>query len=227
MTELKRKVTLKRKMAAEPHLEKSNKKCWLWLIPALVLMVGGVYFLSKGDDSATDGSTTQELLTGTTTDESVPSETTSTAESTIPEKGTGSTSPVSESVSQSTGQAAEVSQSGTKSATPSIPYKQGEAYKVYQFPFGDGSYSRPNPELDKLAKTLAENPDAKIQIFAYTDKVGSAEFNQTLSTKRAKAIYDYLVSKGIDKGRLSYQGKGISTKYGSDAENRRAEFILK
>ncbi|MDR1672545.1 MAG: OmpA family protein, partial [Bacteroidales bacterium] len=95
------------------------------------------------------------------------------------------------------------------------------------FPFGDGSYSQPNPELDKLAEVLTNHPEVKIQIFAYTDKVGSAAYNQALSVKRAKAIYDYLLSKGIDKGRLSYQGKGISTQYDSDAENRRAEFILK
>jgi outer membrane protein OmpA-like peptidoglycan-associated protein len=109
---------------------------------------------------------------------------------------------------------------------PKIPYKQNETYKVYQFPFGKGKYSQPDPELDNLAKVLTDNPDVKIQIFAYTDNVGSVASNQILSQTRAKAIYDYLVSKGIDKGRLSYQGKGISTKYNSDAENRRAEFVL-
>jgi outer membrane protein OmpA-like peptidoglycan-associated protein len=109
---------------------------------------------------------------------------------------------------------------------PKIPYKQGETYKVYQFPFAKGKYSQPDPELDKLAKVLTDNPAVKIQIFAYTDNVGSVKSNQRLSQTRAKAIYDYLVSKGIDAGRLSYQGKGISTKYNSDAENRRAEFVL-
>ncbi|KAA6327440.1 Outer membrane protein A [termite gut metagenome] len=66
----------------------------------------------------------------------------------------------------------------------------------------------------------------KIKIVAYTDQVGSPAFNQALSEKRAKAIYDFLVSKGIEKSRLSYQGKGISTNYANDAENRRAEFVL-
>jgi outer membrane protein OmpA-like peptidoglycan-associated protein len=73
---------------------------------------------------------------------------------------------------------------------------------------------------------MTENKDVKIQIYAYTDKVSSVAFNQALSDRRAKAIYDFLVSKGIDKSRLAYQGKGIATKYGSNAENRRAEFVL-
>jgi outer membrane protein OmpA-like peptidoglycan-associated protein len=115
---------------------------------------------------------------------------------------------------------------GNKPTEPELPYKQGETYKVYQFPFGKGNYSQPDPELDKLAKVLTDNPAVKIQIFAYTDIVGSAKSNQILSQTRAKAIYDYLVSKGVDKSRLSYQGKGISTKYNSNAENRRAEFVL-
>jgi outer membrane protein OmpA-like peptidoglycan-associated protein len=109
---------------------------------------------------------------------------------------------------------------------PKIPYEQGKTYKIYQFSFGKFDYSQPDLELDKLTEVMKEHPNMKIQIFAYTDKVSSAEFNQVLSEKRAKTICDYLVSKGIDKERLSCQGKGISTKYDNDAENRRVEFIL-
>jgi outer membrane protein OmpA-like peptidoglycan-associated protein len=219
MTELKRKVTLKHKVAiTEPPHEKSNKRWWLWLIPVLVIVVGVVYFYS----SSTGG---DNIPTNATAEESTTPEAISITDSIASEEGTAQ--PAEETTSSSPEQpSGTASQSGAKPITP-IPYNQGEAYKVYQFPFGDGSYSKPDPELDKLAKVLAENPNVKIQIYAYTDKVGSAEFNQTLSAKRAKVICDYLVSKGIDKGRLSYQGKGISTKYGSDAENRRAEFILK
>jgi outer membrane protein OmpA-like peptidoglycan-associated protein len=113
------------------------------------------------------------------------------------------------------------------SIVASLPYKKGEAYTIYQFQSGESNCYRTNTELDKLIKTMSENKDMKIHIFAYTDKSGSVETNHALSQKRAKAIYDYIVSKGIDKSRLSYEGKDISTRYGNDAENRRAEFILK
>jgi outer membrane protein OmpA-like peptidoglycan-associated protein len=201
----------------EPPHEKSNKRWWLWLIPVLVIVVGVVYFYNSSTEG--DNIPTNAIAEKNTTPEAI-----SIIDSIASEEGTAqSAEETAAALEQAPGTA---SQSGTTPTTP-IPYNQGEAYKVYQFPFGDGNYSKSNPELDKLAKILAENLNVKIQIYAYTDKVGSAEFNQTLSAKRAKAIYDYLVSKGIDKSRLSYQGKGISTKYSSDAENRRAEFILK
>jgi len=125
-----------------------------------------------------------------------------------------------------------VEASTTKTGQPSsatsvnIPYKKGEAYKIYQFPFGSGVYTQPDPELDKLVDVLKKNSSVKIAISAYTDQVGSAEYNRNLSERRAKAIFDYIASRGIDVKRMSFQGKGISTKYPTDEENRRAEFIL-
>lgn len=107
-----------------------------------------------------------------------------------------------------------------------VPYQKSETYKIYQFPFGSYDYSQPDPELDKLADVLKNNPALKISISAYTDNVGDANFNLTLSELRAKSINDYLVSKGIETSRMKYLGKGVSTKYASKAENRRAEFVL-
>jgi outer membrane protein OmpA-like peptidoglycan-associated protein len=87
-------------------------------------------------------------------------------------------------------------------------------------------------ELDKLANTLKENPETFIKINGYTDNVGKKQDNITLSLNRAKAVFDYLVQKGIDAARLSHEGFGdknpIST---NDTEsgreqNRRVEFIL-
>jgi len=107
-----------------------------------------------------------------------------------------------------------------------LPYRKNEAYRVYQFPFGDYQYSQADPDLDKLAEVLKQSPSMKISISAYTDDIGDADFNMALSKKRAKSIQDYLVAKGIDAGRMNSQGMGISTKYGTKAENRRAEFTL-
>ncbi len=120
-------------------------------------------------------------------------------------------------------------QSTPKQETPNnanIPYKKNESYQVYQFPFGASDYSQPNPELDKLAEVLAQNPALKISISAYTDNIGDEAYNTALSDLRAKSIRDYLQNKGIDASRMKSQGMGISTKFATKAENRRAEFVL-
>lgn len=66
-------------------------------------------------------------------------------------------------------------------------------------------------ELNKLYSFLEKNPSIKIEIDGHTDSRGSKELNQNLSENRAKAVYDYLISKGIAAQRLSYKGFG-STK---------------
>jgi outer membrane protein OmpA-like peptidoglycan-associated protein/tetratricopeptide (TPR) repeat protein len=63
-------------------------------------------------------------------------------------------------------------------------------------------------ELDRLTKLLQDNPSIRIQISGHTDSRGSATLNKELSANRAKAVVDYLVTKGIDKKRLESQGFG-------------------
>lgn len=65
------------------------------------------------------------------------------------------------------------------------------------------------PSLDKLVKILEDTPDAFVQINSHTDERGKAEYNQTLSENRAKSVVEYLVSKGISEGHLSYKGFGF------------------
>ena len=67
---------------------------------------------------------------------------------------------------------------------------------------------RPNSfvELDKLASFLKENKEIVVEIGGHTDSRGSN--NQTLSNRRAKAVYDYLVSKGIEEKQLTHKGYG-------------------
>jgi outer membrane protein OmpA-like peptidoglycan-associated protein len=62
--------------------------------------------------------------------------------------------------------------------------------------------------LDKLISLLVEFPDLEIRIESHTDSRGSDEYNMLLSKKRARAAFDYAVSKGIDPNRLLYQGYG-------------------
>jgi outer membrane protein OmpA-like peptidoglycan-associated protein len=62
--------------------------------------------------------------------------------------------------------------------------------------------------LDKLIALLVEFPDLEIRIESHTDSRGSDEYNMLLSKKRARAAFDYVVSKGVDPNRLLYQGYG-------------------
>ncbi|PSL47536.1 outer membrane protein OmpA-like peptidoglycan-associated protein [Chitinophaga niastensis] len=64
--------------------------------------------------------------------------------------------------------------------------------------------------LDKLAQLLTEHPDMAIELSAHTDSKGKAALNQRLSEARAKSCVEYLVSKGIDRSRLTYIGYGAT-----------------
>ncbi|MCB0619614.1 MAG: OmpA family protein, partial [Saprospiraceae bacterium] len=81
--------------------------------------------------------------------------------------------------------------------------------------------------LDDIADILRRYADFKLRIGGHTDSVGSSRTNLELSEQRAKACYDYLVSKGIDPARMSYIGYGetkpiANNKYKEGrAQNRR------
>jgi outer membrane protein OmpA-like peptidoglycan-associated protein/tetratricopeptide (TPR) repeat protein len=63
-------------------------------------------------------------------------------------------------------------------------------------------------KLDSIYNVLAENPAATIQISGYTDGLGSNSYNNILSDKRARACANYLITKGIDTGRVSFVSFG-------------------
>ena len=62
--------------------------------------------------------------------------------------------------------------------------------------------------LNTLAKALEENPDIRIKIDGYTDFIGSEGYNLELSVKRAKAIKNYLVDRGVKSSNISIEGYG-------------------
>lgn len=76
----------------------------------------------------------------------------------------------------------------------------------------DKATLRPESEeaLDELVKLLADNPNITIEMASHTDRVGTEEYNLDLSERRAKAVIDYLISKGIAQERLQHQGYGKS-----------------
>ena len=88
-----------------------------------------------------------------------------------------------------------------------------------------------HPLLDEVAIILETNPEIKGEIRGHTDSTGSAEYNQQLSEKRAKAVDKYLENKGIDSSRWTIKGYGASQPIASNEteegrqENRRVELV--
>ena len=99
------------------------------------------------------------------------------------------------------------------------------------FGAGQSSFSNPgeNKDVQNLLQALNDQPELKLELGGYTDNTGSAAKNVEISAKRAKFIYDYLISQGIAQERLSYKGYGpekplYSNRYSSTREgNRRIE----
>ena len=87
-------------------------------------------------------------------------------------------------------------------------------------------------ELQQLLAILRDHPTMKIEVRGHTDGHGSVDYNQRLSENRAKAVVDYLVSKGIEPKRLQYKGFGKSQPIDTNtteegrARNRRVEFKI-
>ena len=64
------------------------------------------------------------------------------------------------------------------------------------------------PQLDKIAKILKEYPNIKIIVEGHTSLRGSRRYNKRLSIRRANAVRNYLISKGIDPTRIIAVGYG-------------------
>jgi outer membrane protein OmpA-like peptidoglycan-associated protein len=96
------------------------------------------------------------------------------------------------------------------------------------------------PALQKLLKTLKDNPKLKVEIQGHVcctnngeDGVDYDTREPKLSENRAKAIYEYLIDKGITKARLSYKGYGrskpkepVEDSPAKEQANRRVEILI-
>lgn len=85
--------------------------------------------------------------------------------------------------------------------------------------------------LDQSAATLKEWGDVKVEVAGHTDSVGTDEYNQGLSLRRAESVRNFLISKGIAADRLSIMGYGESRPVADNATadgrfmNRRVELV--
>ncbi|WCL80331.1 OmpA family protein [Saprospira sp. CCB-QB6] len=116
-----------------------------------------------------------------------------------------------------------------------------EGEQVYQIDaiYYDYDQDRINLErstgLQQLLDIMVNNPELVVEIRSHTDSRGDANYNLELSSRRAKAVADYLIAKGISEARLSYLGLGesqllngcddfSSCNEAQHGENRRTEF---
>jgi len=86
--------------------------------------------------------------------------------------------------------------------------------------------------LNKLVAFLDKYPDRSVSIQGYTDSVGSEDYNQGLSERRANSVKSYLAGQGIGSMRLSASGKGRNDPVADNdsaagrQQNRRVEVII-
>jgi len=106
--------------------------------------------------------------------------------------------------------------------------------------FGDVLFATNKAELkssglvniNKLAHFLAENPDRKVIVEGYTDSTGAANYNQSLSERRAGSVRMALVKMGVDPARVVAQGYGKeypvaeNSSVSGRAMNRRVEVTI-
>jgi outer membrane protein OmpA-like peptidoglycan-associated protein len=88
-------------------------------------------------------------------------------------------------------------------------------------------------KLSEVAAALSSDESkAKIVVEGHTDSTGAADMNQELSIKRASAVRDALVSRGVKADRVSVEGFGASRPVADNssqagrANNRRVEIVI-
>ncbi len=78
--------------------------------------------------------------------------------------------------------------------------------------------------LDNAAALIKQRPNSNVQVSGHTDSSGPDEYNLDLSQRRATAVMDYLVSQGVDAGKLTSSGYGESQPVaGNDSAEGRAQ----
>lgn len=88
------------------------------------------------------------------------------------------------------------------------------------------------PVLDNVANTLQEYNQTVIEVAGHTDSVGTDSYNQALSERRANAVGNYLMRRGLMRDRFIIVGAGESRPIASNdtesgrAQNRRVEITL-
>ena len=67
--------------------------------------------------------------------------------------------------------------------------------------------------LDVIANSMVRYPNSLIDVYGFTDNTGSDQYNLALSQRRANAVADYLVARGVSRSRIATQGYGEDPRY--------------
>lgn len=108
-----------------------------------------------------------------------------------------------------------------------------KALQGIQFESGkDMIRTKSYPILNQIAKVLVDNPTYLVEVRGHTDNVGKAEMNQDLSERRALAVRNYLIGKGVAEKRMTSNGFGDTMTVATNKTaagrtlNRRVEFVV-
>lgn len=115
------------------------------------------------------------------------------------------------------------------------PIEVGSRLALRNVFFETGKYAllpQSEYELGRVVDLLQKNPTLRVEIGGHTDNVGQDAANQTLSENRAKAVYNYIINKGVGKERLQFKGYGETQPVAPNdtdegrAANRRVEMKI-
>jgi outer membrane protein OmpA-like peptidoglycan-associated protein len=87
-------------------------------------------------------------------------------------------------------------------------------------------------KIDQLAQFLIEHPDRRVQIDGFTDSIGTDSYNEELSQRRANAVREALIARGVDSSRIGTEGYGKSYPVATNSDsggrqlNRRVEVVI-
>jgi len=115
------------------------------------------------------------------------------------------------------------------------PIKKGKSVRLNNifFEFNSANLSEESKtEIIKVAQFIKDNPGVKLSIEGHTDDQGSYDYNMSLSERRAKAVYDFLLNADISPELLTFQGFGETMPVTENKDeksrglNRRIEFSV-
>ena len=125
-------------------------------------------------------------------------------------------------------------QDGCPDTKPEVQVEAGKAVVLAGINFDSGKATLTadsEASLNKVLRTLNDNPEIALEVRGYTDNQGRDAFNRTLSQKRAEAVRTWLIEHDVDASRLQAKGFGPDNPVADNAteegraQNRRIEFF--